>query len=217
MSEQNAEETSERIIRRPHVDAVVLAAGGANRFGAPKLLLPLPGPTARPLITHVVDAVLASSVHRVIVVLGASASPVREALAGRDLTLVENSRWPEGMSTSLKAGLAAVCPDADGVLFVLGDQPGLQAKHIHALLEAFARTPADIVYPTFRGRRGNPALMARSTFSALQELAGDQGGRALIASGRFQTLAVEMEDAGVLVDIDTPADWERWQSQQMAG
>lgn len=208
---------SGRLIRRPHVDAVVLAAGGANRFGAPKLLLPLPGPTARPLIAHVVDAVLAGGVHRVIVVLGASAPQVREALAGRDLTLVENPRWPEGMSTSLKAGLSAACPDADGVLFVLGDQPGLRAEHIHALVEAFAKTPADIVYPTFGGRRGNPVLMARRTFPALQELAGDQGGRALIASGRFQTLAVEMEDAGVLVDIDTPDDWERWQGRQAAG
>lgn len=214
MNKQSAEGILRSTIGRPHIDAVVLAAGGANRFGRPKLLLPLPGPSSQPLIAHVVDEVLTSSVHRVIVVLGASASQVREALAGRDVTLVENARWPEGMSTSLKAGLSAACTDAEGVLFVLGDQPGLQARHINALVEAFAGTPADIVYPTFGGRRGNPVLMSRAAFPALQELAGDQGGRALIASGRFQTLAVEVEDAGVLVDIDTPEDWERWQSQQ---
>ncbi|MGQ9668162.1 MAG: NTP transferase domain-containing protein, partial [Anaerolineae bacterium] len=55
---------SRRPILRPHVDAVILAAGGANRFGAPKLLLPIPGPRPRPLIAHVVDEVLASRVHR---------------------------------------------------------------------------------------------------------------------------------------------------------
>ncbi len=214
MNEQGARGTSGYTIRRPHVDAVVLAAGGANRFGAPKLLLPIPGPSAQPLIAHVVDAVLASAVHRVIVVLGASASQIREALAGRAVALVDNARWPEGMSTSVKAGLSAVCPDTEGVLFVLGDQPGLRTEHIHALIEAFAASTADIIYPTFGGRRGNPVLMSRVTFPALQELAGDQGGRALISSGRFETLAVEVEDAGVLVDIDTPEDWERWQSQR---
>ncbi|MGQ9667872.1 MAG: HAD-IIA family hydrolase, partial [Anaerolineae bacterium] len=153
----------------------------------------------------------------VVVVLGAFASEMRAALAGREVLLVKNERWPEGMSTSVKAGLEALCPEAAAALFVLGDQPGLRTSHINALLEAFAGTPADIVYPTFGGQRGNPVLFARRTFPALQELAGDQGGRVLITSGRFHALAVEMGNAGVLMDIDTPEDWARWQRQQEAG
>lgn len=215
--EKAPKERPRRPVLRPHVDAVILAAGGANRFGAPKLLLPIPGPAPRPLIAHVVSEVLASSVHRAVVVLGASASEIGAALAGCEVVLVENTRWPEGMSTSVNAGLEAICPEASAVLFVLGDQPGLRTSHINALLEAFAGTPTDIVYPVFGSQRGNPVLFARRTFPAFQELAGDQGGRALINSGRFHALAVEMEDAGVLVDIDTPEDWARWRHQQEAG
>ncbi len=214
MPQEEREGSSTQPNHSPHVDAVILAAGGANRFGRPKLLLPMPGPSAEPLIVHVVREVLASPVHRVLVVLGAGAAAIREALSGFPVTLVENERWPEGMSTSVQAGLAAVCPDASAVLFVLGDQPELRARHIHALLQAFVRTPADILFPSFGGQRGNPVLFSRRTFPDLHALRGDQGGRALIASGRYPTLAVEMDDAGILIDIDTPEDWERWQSQQ---
>lgn len=194
--------------QKPCVEAVILAAGGAARFGAPKLLAPHPRAPDRPIIAGVVAEVLEAGLSRVIVVLGAHGDAIRRALADFSVDFVHNPRWAEGMSTSMRAGLEQVSENAQAVLFVLGDQPAVRAAHIRTVVDAYVDAGTPIVVPTFRGRRGNPALFDRCTFDALREIEGDQGGRALMEAGLFPLHFVEVPDPAVLLDVDTPEDLE---------
>ena len=190
---------------RPFVSAVVLAAGGARRLGRLKQLLPWGG---RTMIEHVVDTVLASTVDEVVVVLGCQAAAVQPALASRPVRGVVNAAWVEGLATSLRAGLAAVSPQAEAALFVLGDQPRLTAQTIDRLLAHYRATRCPIVAPVYRGRRGNPVLFARSLFPELLTLQGDVGGRVLLEKQRADIAEVDVGSDEILLDVDTLEDYE---------
>ena len=190
---------------RPFVSAVVLAAGGARRLGRLKQLLPWGG---RTMIEHVVDTVLASTVDEVVVVLGCQAAAVQPTLANLPVRGVVNAAWVEGLATSLRAGLAAVSPQAEAALFVLGDQPRLTAQTIDRLLAHYRATRCPIVVPVYRGRRGNPVLFARSLFPELLTLQGDVGGRVLLEKQRADIAEVDVGSDEILLDVDTLEDYE---------
>lgn len=186
--------------------AIVLAAGQSRRMGAHKLLLPLGG---RPLVAHVVDAVLASHIRPVLVVVGHDAESVQHALMGRDVQFVANDRYAEGLSTSLRAGVDALPGSVTGVVIALGDQPGITPAQLDDLVAVANETGAPIVVPTYGGHRGNPVYFAHQLFDELRLVTGDTGGRAVIA--RHAELVRELPIANVRVgqDIDTPDDYER--------
>ncbi len=188
----------------PRVAALVLAAGRSSRFAAGnKLVEELDGV---PIVARAVDAALGSRATPVIVVVGSDAERVRAALAGRAVTLVENARFAEGLSTSLRAGLAALPSGLDGVAVLLGDMPRVAAHHLDRLIAAFdPRGGRAICVPTHGGRRGNPVLWGEAFLPEMQTLSGDVGARALLARHAAQTVEVEMPDDGVLLDVDTPA------------
>lgn len=199
----------------PKVDAVVLAAGLSSRMGGPsKMLALLDG---KPLAAHVVDAVLASRARRAIVVLGHQAELVKAALAKHPaaaVTFVTAADYAQGLSRSLKAGIRAVSPDADGVLICLGDMPFVAAQHIDRLIAAFS--PADgraICVPTHEGRRGHPVLWARRYFDEILALDGDAGAKALFARHVDALCEVAIDTPGVLTDIDTMDDLNRLKEQ----
>ena len=204
---QAAEPVVEVVVKtpRPFVSAVVLAAGGGRRLGRLKQLLPWGG---RTMIEHVVDTVLASAVDEVVVVLGCQAEAVQQALADRPVRGVVNTAWEEGLATSLRAGLAAASPQAEAVLFVLGDQPRLTAQTIDRLLAHYRTTRCPIVVPVYRGRRGNPVLFARSLFPELLALQGDVGGRVLLEKQRADIAEVDVGSDEILLDVDTLEDYE---------
>lgn len=189
--------------RAPRIAAVILAAGRSTRMApANKLLVPFKG---APMVTHAVDAALASQADRVIVVVGHDAGRVREAIGTRKVTIVENPDFAEGLSTSVRAGIAALPPGLDGALFALGDMPRVAAQHIDRLIAAF--NPAEgrsICVPTHRARRGNPVLWSARFFAELSALTGDAGARALFGQHAEQVCEVEMADDGILLDVDTP-------------
>lgn len=187
------------------IGAVVLAAGRSSRMGSPnKLLCELEGV---PLIAHVIDALLATEVRPIVVVTGHEEAAVRQVLDGRPVRFVHNPDFAEGMSTSLRAGLAALGTEVDAALICLGDMPRVRPAHIESLLGAF--DPDDgraVVVPTYRGQRGNPVLWAARFFPELQGLRGDTGARALLEEHAERVCRVPMEDAGVAIDVDTPSD-----------
>ncbi|MBM3516901.1 MAG: hypothetical protein FJX56_03240 [Alphaproteobacteria bacterium] len=188
--------------RQPRVAAIVLAAGMSRRMGARnKLLESLFG---APLVVRVVDAAIASSARPIVVVTGHEAAAVREALGGIDVTLVDNSRYAEGLSTSLAAGLRAL-PPVDGALICLGDMPRITAQHLDQLTRAFIEHDGRaICVPVFDGKRGNPVLWPAAYFGELGALTGDSGARHLLAEHAAEVWEVTMADAAIHEDIDTP-------------
>jgi molybdenum cofactor cytidylyltransferase len=184
----------------PQVAAVVLAAGRSTRMGADnKLLADLGG---RPMVRIVAEAALASRAHLVLVVVGHQEDRVRTALAGLELSFVANPNFAKGLSTSLKAGIAAVPASCDGALVLLGDMPRVGASHLDRLIDAFA--PGAIVVPVHEGRQGNPVLWPRSCFPQLMQLEGDAGAKRLIAAHPQDVREVAVDDNAIFSDVDTP-------------
>ncbi len=195
----------EVITPKARVAAIVLAAGESRRFGQPKQLLPVGDKT---MIQHVVDIVLDSPVEQVIVVLGCRAMEIGTSIADRPVQVVVNQEWKSGLSSSVRAGLAAVKPEVDAALFVLADQPGVTTEVIAKIIERYQETRAPIVVPTHRGQRGNPVLFDRSLFAELMRVKGDQGGRQVIAEHEDELEEVEVQTEAIFADIDTADDYQ---------
>lgn len=189
--------------RAPRVSAVVMAAGRSTRMGAiNKLLVSLDG---RVMVRAVVDALSGSSVGAVVVVTGHESDRVQEALAGSDVRLVHNPEFGQGLSGSLRVGLAALPESAEGAVICLGDMPLVTSRHVDRLVAAF--DPAEgreICVPVFEGKRGNPVLFARRFFDEMMAVRGDVGARHLIGEYEEYVCEVAMDDRAVLVDVDSP-------------
>lgn len=190
---------------RDPVGTVLLAAGRGTRFGAsPKLLSLLDG---KPLVRHAAEAAVQAGLGPVVAVLGHAGAQVREALAGLPLTVVENPDYAAGLSTSLRAGLGALPEAITGAIVLLGDMPRVGSGLPVRLAEAFRAAPVApaAVVPVKDGRRGNPVLLNRRLLSAgIAGLTGDRGAGPLLAR-RDDVLELAVDEAGVLIDVDTPA------------
>ncbi len=186
----------------PRITAIVLAAGKSLRMGSNKLLVELNG---RPLLRHSVEALKASSVNDVIVVTGNEPERVQTALERLDVKFVHNANFVEGLSTSLKRGLAAAPAEADAALVCLGDMPLVDAQTINRLVAAFnVAEHRTICVPTFEGKRGNPVLWGRQHFIAINEIEGDQGARLLLDALSDEVVEIAVKTQAVLIDVDTP-------------
>jgi molybdenum cofactor cytidylyltransferase len=187
----------------PRIGAVLLAAGQSRRMGGPnKLLAELDGV---PMVAHVARRLLASQARPIVAVLGNQAESVDTALGKLPVERVRNPDFVDGLSTSLRRGIAALPPDLKGALICLGDMPLISGRHIDRLIAAF--NPLEgraIIVPTRRGKRGNPVLWAKRFFPEMSELAGDVGAKHLIGEHAELVAEVEMEDDAIFVDIDTP-------------
>jgi molybdenum cofactor cytidylyltransferase len=190
--------------RAPVVAAVVLAAGRSRRM-APHNKLLVPDSGGKPMIARVVDNVLSSNARPVIVVTGHQAELVEQALVGRPVRFVHASDYAEGLSASLKAGIAAVPVECAAALVCLGDMPLVTGRMIDRLLAAYDPDEGRlIVLPTFRGKQGNPMLWDRRFFAEILEISGDSGARHLLGRHMEGLAEVEMADEAVLRDFDTP-------------
>jgi molybdenum cofactor cytidylyltransferase len=192
-------------MRPEPVGTVLLAAGRGTRFGAsPKLLSLLDG---KPLVRHAAEAAVAADLGPVVAVLGHAGAEVRAALAGLPLTLVDNPDYADGLSTSLRAGLGALPDEVTAAFVLLGDMPRVGPLLLARLAEAFraAAVAPSAVVPVRDGQRGNPVLLNRRLLSlSLAALTGDRGAGPLLAR-RDDVLDLPVDEAGVLIDVDTPA------------
>jgi molybdenum cofactor cytidylyltransferase len=181
--------------------AVILAAGAATRFGAAKVFAPLGG---RPLVDRVIDAALAAGLGEVVVVLGPGSPAEASADLGR-VRVVRNPSPEEGLSSSVRIGLAALGADIDAAIVLLGDQPLVRADVIRALVTADLPSRHEIVVPRYAGGGGqNPTLVLRAAWPLAQGLTGDRGFGPLIAAR--PELVLEVPADGSNPDVDTPAD-----------
>jgi len=183
---------------------LLLAAGGARRFGSQKLVAPFRG---RALVRHAAETLVRSTA-TTIVVVGRDAQMVRDALDGVVNRIVENPDWATGMASSVRVGIDAVPPDARAVLIALGDQPGVPPDIGRAVIAGWHESGKPIVAPRFRDGRGHPVLFAREVFDELRSLAGDVGARSVIERIPERVAEVVI-DAEMPSDVDTPEDLDR--------
>jgi molybdenum cofactor cytidylyltransferase len=189
------------------VAGVILAAGMSTRMGTAKQLLIVGG---KPLLSQVlINARAADCLTPLIVVLGHQASAIRQKLDfGADQVVIAKD-YRLGQSASLKAGLCAVPENCDGVLFLLGDQPFVSGGIIGMIVAGFNRSGADIIIPTYGGKRGNPVLIARGLFDQLFSITGDIGARYLFNSYPERIMEIEVAAENACLDIDT---WDAYQA-----
>lgn len=186
------------------ISGVILAAGGSKRLGRPKQGLTWRG---IPFVTHIALQALAADLAPLVIVLGAEGALVRDAVEGHPVKLVENHNWQEGQSTSMRAGLAALLGNCDGVVFLLGDQPQVSTVLIRQLIERRALNRSPIIAPMVGNQRGNPVLFGQETFPALYAVSGDIGGRDIF--DQFPVDYVPWMDRRLLLDVDDEADIQR--------
>jgi len=182
---------------------LLLAAGGATRFGSPKVLAPFHG---KPLARRAVELLMPRCPAGVHVVVGASADGVRAVLAAQAVVFVDNLDWKSGLSTSLVRGVAALPAEADAVMILLCDQPAITGDDLDALIAAWHIEPELITAAGFSDRLGPPVIMPRSVWPQLAALRGDQGARSLLEWHAEHT-TVPMPHAAF--DVDTPGDLAR--------
>lgn len=190
------------------IAGVILAAGGSDRMGRVKQLLPWRG---EPLVQHVVRIAIASGLTPVVVVVGDARDEVKNVLAGQQVDLVDNPDWRLGQSSSLQVGLKKLPPNTGAVVFLLADMPHVTGPLIQALMEKHALTLSPVIAPLVDGQRGNPVLFDRKTFAELRKITGDSGGRVLFS--KYPVTWVEWHDSTVLNDVDTEEDYQRLLSE----
>ena len=187
------------------VSAVVLAAGAASRFGGVKLLAELGG---RPVLQHVLDALDAQGFAEVVVVLGDDGDAIERAIDWRGERRVRNPDPGRGLSSSLSIGLESISPTATAALIALGDQPGLRADTVLALLEQPDDPTRPVVVPRYDDDAArNPVRLGRAALGLAAEATGDRGLGPVLEAHR--ELVQEVPVAGSNPDVDTPADLAR--------
>ncbi len=212
-SDPDAEEGPQQA---PRVAIVLLAAGRSTRMGGPNKMLA--DANGQPLVAHAVKAALASQAVEVVVVLGNMADQVKAAITAAvpaaHLRFVVNPDFAQGLSTSVRTGIAALGKDIDAAIVQLGDMPGVTSSLLDRLMAAFSPVEGrSICVPTVAGKRGNPVLWARRFFSEISRIEGDTGARHLIGEHADLVCEVDMAGEAAITDIDTPEALAAWRAQ----
>ncbi|MBI3698689.1 MAG: nucleotidyltransferase family protein [Acidobacteria bacterium] len=179
---------------------LILAAGESTRMGSDKALLDLQGVT---FLDHILDLFL-PRVSPVVVILGHHAQQIEAAIAPRPgLRFVVNLRYADGQLSSLQTGIRALPADAPAALLTLVDHPAVAPSTLDAIL---ARALAPLVIPRYQGRRGHPILLARALLDEILALPPTASAKDVVRA--HAAVELDLDDPGVLRDIDTPADYE---------
>ena len=184
---------------------MVLAAGASRRMGTPKQLLRIGGET---ILERTLNNVRASDAAEIVLVLGHAAEMVEKEISTEQIRVVHNPDYQQGMGTSLRTGLASVSAEASGALIVLADQPFVRPETLNELITCHQESKPQIIIPMYRGFRGNPVLLDRSVFDEVKGLNGDVGCRAIFGDHTEGIRKLPVDDAGILLDIDSRGDYE---------
>lgn len=183
------------------IAGVLLAAGGARRFGSQKLVATFAGV---PLVRHAAEA-LSRATDSLLVVVGRDADAVRASLRGIDAVIVENTDWGTGLASSIRCGVVGVAADTEAIVVALGDQPGIASAVIERLIARWRESGLPIAAVRYQGQRGHPVLFDRSLFPEIAMLEGDVGARGLIDLSPDRVTYVDVDEP-MPVDVDTRRD-----------
>jgi molybdenum cofactor cytidylyltransferase len=189
------------------IAGLILAAGESSRMGQDKALLTYRG---RTFLETIISILREADVSRVAAVLGHHAEEVQRGVKLEDMEVVINPEYRRGQTSSLQAGLRALeSADLEAVVLCLVDHPLISADTVRALVASFRRSGAPVVIPTFQNQRGHPVLVARALFDELLRLSPDEGANTVIRKYRDATQLVEVNDSGILLDVDDSEAYRR--------
>lgn len=189
-----------------NIAAIILAAGSASRMGTIKQLLPWGNTT---LLGNAINIAKGSNVQKVVVVLGANSDKIMERIERKDIELLVNDDWHQGMGSSISKGISYLERDKsiwDGALVMLGDQPLLNTIYLNRMIHKFYGEEVKIVATNYKGRPGVPAIFHRQYFPILLNLSGDNGARAILKDPNHDVET--LDGGGLTLDIDSKEDYE---------
>ncbi len=194
------------------VSIIVLAAGASSRLGQPKQLIETKDD--QPLIVDLLEKALYAKCESVIVVLGSTVELIRPKISHLPVHQVFNSRWREGVGSSVSAGIRALMeghPKANGALFLLCDQPLVSAGLMREMLKKFGKTEKPLVACRYGGTVGVPALFGKQFFPELADLQGYQGAKKIILKHQSEAEWIDFPEG--VFDIDTKEDLKIWKGK----
>jgi molybdenum cofactor cytidylyltransferase len=189
--------------------AVILSAGESSRMGRPKALLPIDGVR---FIEKIVTSLQSTRIEKTIVVLGHNAEEMWQKIGDLPVAILVNHDYEQGQLSSLQVAIRHLESSSegrpvDGILVHLVDHPYISPTLVDLMIDRFYETKKLIVVPRFQGRRGHPVIFSRALFSELLAAGTDQGAKPVVHAHRDDTLEIDTEDEGVLIDIDTPEEY----------
>ncbi len=184
---------------------IILVAGESSRMGRDKALLSYQGST---FLNHILSQFV-SRLDPVVVVLGHHAEQIRASLEPSPrLRVAVNDRYKLGMLSSLQEGIRALPDGIEAAMFTLVDHPAVEAATLDRLISERERTEAPLVIPRLGERRGHPVIASRAILDDMLRLPSDESPKSVVRRHQDRTLYVDVDDAGVLKDIDRPSDYE---------
>jgi molybdenum cofactor cytidylyltransferase len=197
-----------------HNWAIILAAGSSRRMGTQKMIMPYGKST---ILETVIDNVLNSKVDNIVVVLGADQDKIRHTIELKPVEISYNRDHEKGMLSSVICGIRSLPADAETALIFLGDQPGIPPEIINSVIDAYNEELKGIVIPVHNYRRGHPLLVDLKYRKQLESLDLEEGLRKLRHHFPEDVLELEVDEAGILVDIDTREDYEKATNSEKDG
>jgi len=192
--------------------AVILAAGESRRMGTPKALLPYRGKT---FLAHLLEVTRHPRIGVQRVVVGAHAAEIRKAGVLPESSVLENPEWERGQLTSIQAAVRNLLPgQTDGMLLCLVDHPLISAALVDTLITSFYSSGKPIVLPTYRRKRGHPAIFSSTLYDDLLAAPLDVGARAVVWQHASEVLEVPTEEEGVMLNLNDPETYRRIVGQE---
>jgi molybdenum cofactor cytidylyltransferase len=186
----------------PSIGLIILAAGGSNRLGQPKQLLPI---AHKSLLTHTIEEGLRSRCSHIFVILGANAEKIATHIASYPVQVIVNESWEKGMGNSLKAAMKAI-DKFDAIITAVCDQPFLSHTVLDQLIETWENGESTAVGSSYKGTVGVPALFDATRFDELRNISDLGGAKELLFRQSISTVPFP---AGA-IDIDTKEDWDNY-------
>ena len=177
-------------------------------MGSPKALLPINGET---FVERIVNALKRTRVRKIIVVIGHKSEEMKEKIAHLPVEVLTNREYKTGQLSSLQVAIRHLLKTQNcaGVLVHLVDHPYIDSGLVDRMIETFGASGKLIVVPRYHGKRGHPVIFSRKLFTELLQAPIDQGAKAVVNAHADDTLHIDIDDAGVAIDIDTPDEYRR--------
>jgi Uncharacterized MobA-related protein, COG2068 len=189
------------------ISCIILAAGPSLRMSFPKQIAKFKG---EKMINIVIEKVIDMNFYELIVVLGHEAEKIKENIKFKVDKFVINKDYLSGISSSLRIGILNVSKESDAAAIFLADEPLIRRETIKKVIDAYNNSNALIVAPSYKGEIGHPVVFDKELFKDIIALEGDVGAKKIIFKYKENALIIEVDDGGILIDIDTPSDLEKF-------